>query len=365
MTHFPRILIVSPHPQIYGALQQLAAAAECRFDWAPNPSRLDELLSSGSDFDAAVLDTSSAPDAREIELAEQMRRSLGCGFVVISDHVQHAAAANGLSHCHDVYLRKPVRPTELIAAAKQICAYSGRTSIEDVPTRDPDVAKRAALRTIEGFGGLSDGVLDRIGLATTIARMPAEAIVLRENSRPTHLHAVLEGQVALITTTERDSTVTEIIGPGFPFILAAVLADTPYIQAAMTLVPSKVIRIETLRLRTEIGRDPRLLAEIIGSLSRHDRMLVRQLAELKLRSAAQRLGCFLLRLAEQQENATGITLPCSKAVLAAHLGMAPEHLSRAFVTLRSCGVTTRGPFVALGDPQTLARFARPNQKYRG
>jgi CRP/FNR family transcriptional regulator, transcriptional activator FtrB len=371
LPHFPRVLVVSPHPQIYGALQRLATAAHCRFDWAANASRLEELLANGLGFDAAVLDAASTAEANEIELADKMRRLLGCGIVVISDQVRHLAAANGWSRPYDVYLQKPVKPAELIAAAKRVCARRGRNRGGEAGTdsepaaEDPNAARRAALATVEGFADLSEDVLGRLGSAAVIDQIPSETIIFRENSRPTHLHAVLDGQVALITTAERDSTVTEILGPGCPFVLAAVLADTPYIQAARTLARSKIIRIEAMQLRAEIRKDPRLFEAMIGWLSRHDRMLVRQLADLKLRSAAQRLGCFLLRLAREQESAANVNLPCSKALLAAHLGMAPEHLSRAFVTLRSCGVTTRGPVVALSDPQTLAGFARPDQESWG
>ena len=367
LNHFPRVLVVSPHPHTYNALLRLAAAARCRFDWAADPSRLDELLANGLGFDAAVLDTASSPNASEIELAEKMRRSLGCGIVVISNQVQHLSVANGRPHGYDVYLQKPVKPAELIAAAKRVCARNGRRAdgeaetIVEQPAGDPGAAKRGALRTVEGFAGLGEDVLDKVASASVIDQMPGEMTIFHAQSLPTHLYAVLAGQVALSTTAERGSTVTEILGPGCPFVLAAVLSNTPYIQVARTLARSKIIRIEASRLRAEIRSDPQLFEAMIGSLSRHDRMLVRQLADLKLRSAPQRLGCFLLRLSREQESATRVYLPCSKVLLAAHLGMAPEHLSRAFVTLRSCGVTTRGPTVSLGDPQMLARFARPDQ----
>jgi CRP/FNR family transcriptional regulator, transcriptional activator FtrB len=347
LTDSSRVLVVAPDPHIYISLRQLAKPARLSFKWAASPSAIDGIVSSGMGFDTAILDVSPSLELGCLALADKIRQTISCGMVVMGDRPQLTIGDN------DIYLQKPVKPSALIAAAGQVCARK----IERVtPTRP-----RAALGMIEGLSHLSKGALDRIGLVTAIERVPGNQILFSENSRPTHLHAVVDGRVALTASTGCDSTVTEILGAGRPFILAAVLADTPYIQAARTLTDSTILRIEASPLRAEIGTDPQVCAAIIDSLSRHDRLLVRQLADLKLRSAAQRLGCFLLRLSREQRNAEKISLPCSKALLAAHLGMAPEHLSRAFVTLRSCGVATTGAVVSLGDLRTLERFARPDQ----
>jgi CRP/FNR family transcriptional regulator, transcriptional activator FtrB len=343
----PRVLVVASDPHLYISLRQLAKPARLRFRWAASPSAIDGIVSSGTGFDTAILDASPSLELDCLALADKIRQTISCGMVVMGDRPEHTIGD------HDIYLQKPVKPSALIGAAGQICARK----ISGVAPMRP----RAALGTIEGLSHLSEEVLDRIGRVTTIDRIPGNEILFSENTRPTHLHAVVDGRVALTASSGRDSTVTEVLGPGRPFILAAVLADTPYIQAARTLTDSAILRIEASPLRTEIGNDPQFCAAIIDSLSRHDRLLVRQLADLKLRSAAQRLGCFLLRLSREQRNAEKVSLPCSKALLAAHLGMAPEHLSRAFMTLRSCGVTTIGAAVSLGDLRTLERFARPDQ----
>jgi CRP/FNR family transcriptional activator FtrB len=99
---------------------------------------------------------------------------------------------------------------------------------------------------------------------------------------------------------------------------------------------------------------------MMASLSSHYRMLVRQVADLKLRSAAQRLGCYLLALAETQPESNRVSLSFDKKLLASRLGTRPEHLSRAFATLREYGVSTRGSTVVLRDPDKLAAFATPD-----
>ena len=67
-----------------------------------------------------------------------------------------------------------------------------------------------------------------------------------------------------------------------------------------------------------------------------------QVRDLKLRTAAQRLGCYLLaRVKDGEAVKADFRLPFDKGLLAARLGCRQENLSRAFATLRDlrCGDT--------------------------
>jgi CRP/FNR family transcriptional activator FtrB len=89
-------------------------------------------------------------------------------------------------------------------------------------------------------------------------------------------------------------------------------------------------------------------------------MIVRQVKDLKLRSSTQRLGCYLLALAREQNVEGEFRLPYDKRLLAGRLGMTPENLSRAFASLREYGVETHGSRVALHNPAALEAFAAPD-----
>jgi CRP/FNR family transcriptional activator FtrB len=92
-------------------------------------------------------------------------------------------------------------------------------------------------------------------------------------------------------------------------------------------------------LRGLAEAQPRFAGALLAVLSQECRSFMRQVAGLKRRSATQRLGCCILDLAKQQGSAI-VVLPCEKRVLSSFLGMTPEHLSRAFNTLRRHGVRT-------------------------
>ncbi len=98
-----------------------------------------------------------------------------------------------------------------------------------------------------------------------------------------------------------------------------------------------------------------------NSLSRDYRDLVRQIRDLKLRTTAQRLGCYLLALVpDPGAHAADLRLPFEKGLLAARLGCRQENLSRAFAALREFGVETRGARVSLRDIPRLTAYAMPD-----
>ena len=83
---------------------------------------------------------------------------------------------------------------------------------------------------------------------------------------------------------------------------------------------------------------------------------------MKLRSTAQRLGCYLLAMVEAPDaERAEIRLPFEKGLLAARLGCRAENLSRAFAALRAFGVETRGVRVILRDVGMLREFAVPDE----
>jgi len=86
--------------------------------------------------------------------------------------------------------------------------------------------------------------------------------------------------------------------------------------------------------------------------------MTRQVVDLKVRVAAQRLGTYLLSLVSEPAASTAeFRLPVSKGLLAPWLGCRAENLSRAFTALRAFGVETHGSRVLLHDVSRLRAYA--------
>ncbi len=217
------------------------------------------------------------------------------------------------------------------------------------------------LGEVPAFAELPDPVLARITENAERRVLSAGTLLFGQGTKPRHLHVLLDGQVGLLAIgSDGQATVVEVLRPVDQFMIAATLTDAPYLTSARALTPVRLFVIDAPALRAVVQSEPQLAGAMLGSLSRHYRMLVRQVKDLKLRSTAQRLGCFLLELADEQREARQLRLPYDKQLLAARLGTTPENLSRAFATLRGHGVQTSGATVVLGDPAALAAFAQPD-----
>jgi hypothetical protein len=94
--------------------------------------------------------------------------------------------------------------------------------------------------------------------------------------------------------------------------------------------------------------------ELAGEL----RELIKHFKNQRLRTTVERLAEWMLR-SDQDAGGTGhFVIPYGKRVLASHLGMAPENLSRNLASLAPLGVAVRGRHVSLSDRAALAQFAR-------
>jgi CRP/FNR family transcriptional activator FtrB len=141
-------------------------------------------------------------------------------------------------------------------------------------------------------------------------------------------------------------------------VLATVLAKLPYAVTAETIAASRLLVIDAVGLHSLLREDAALADSLMRGQALDFRAMVRQVCDLKLRTAAQRLGCYLLELS-QQHSARGarLRLPIGKQLLAAQLGCRPENISRAFASLRELGVETHGKLVILHDIPRLQEFA--------
>ena len=225
------------------------------------------------------------------------------------------------------------------------------------------------LRALPIFAEADADTLRRIAAIATRRHLPAPAVLFRRGDTPDGVYVLLAGKLALDVGAggEADSAVIEVVRPMSLLGLPPVLLRRPSLMTARALEVSEVLCLAAAPFRDRLEADARLGLVMLASLAREYRSVVHQLAEMKQRTAAQRLGCYLLALAHEQAGGGGgggaraVVLPCDKRTLASRLGMTPEHLSRAFAVLRARGVSSgHGRRIVLGDPERLAAFARPD-----
>ena len=217
--------------------------------------------------------------------------------------------------------------------------------------------------TVPLFEPLDPPLLKRIEAITEVLNVPADRVLSQQGAIPEFLHVLLEGQVALSSTAADGTTaLVEVLHPVDHFVLASVLTGLPYLMTARTVTPCRLLAIESVGLLDLVEREAALANTLLRSISREFRTMVRQVRDLKLRTTAQRLGCYLLaRVKDGEATSADFRLPFDKGLLAARLGCRQENLSRAFAALRAYGVETHGSRVILHDIPRLKALAVPDE----
>ncbi len=221
----------------------------------------------------------------------------------------------------------------------------------------------ATLRVVPMFERLDAELLGRINAITDLVKVAPGVELCRQGAFPDRLHILLDGQVTLSgAASDGTLAVVEVVHPAAHFVLAAVLKELPYLMSAHAVTPSRLLLLDAAALRALLEQAPPLALALMRAEAQDFRAMVRQVRDLKLRSAAQRLGCYLLALVRDPTVQTAdLRLPFDKGLLAARLGCRQENLSRAFATLRAHGVETHGARVLLHDIRRLREFAVPDE----
>lgn len=172
---------------------------------------------------------------------------------------------------------------------------------------------------------------------------------------------VLEGRVNLFALTDKgDQTIIEVFDKGWTFAEAAMFSSGRFPLNAEVNAATRLLSVPVAPFLRRLSEHRDLAFQMLSALSRWQRHLLFEIAELKSKSPVQRLGAFLLHLAGADDGvsdgAVEVRLPVTKTVLASRIGIAPESLSRAIARLRSVGVESRGRDLVITDVAALHRF---------
>lgn len=221
--------------------------------------------------------------------------------------------------------------------------------------------------TVRQFNLFADLTVDevrRLLRGATSRLYPRNTMLFSQGDSANRFYLVLEGRVKLVKTTESgDEGIVEVFTAGQSFGEAAMFASRRFPVGAEVLSDARLIQVPADSFMAELARAPEISFKLLATLSRHHRHLVRQLSELKLKSPGQRLGVYLLSLADAVANAVAegravVQFPVDKGVVAGRVGITPESLSRALIRLRDNGVHCRGREVVIEDIEALRSFCR-------
>ena len=212
-------------------------------------------------------------------------------------------------------------------------------------------------RSIHVFSKVSDACLPSLLKSASMRYLPARTILFDEGDRATAIHSLIHGSVELFSEPNGRRSTIAIIRSVKPFVLTS-LSDDVNPMAARTLERSEILLVPLKVVHELIESDPSFGRVIMYELANEFRELIEDFKNHRLRTTTERLAEWILR-SDHDSGSTGhFVIPYGKRVLASHLGMAPENLSRNLASLAPLGVAVRGRHVSLSDRAALAQFAR-------
>lgn len=186
-----------------------------------------------------------------------------------------------------------------------------------------------------------------------------DAAVLHHADAANSLLLVLKGWVKLTRQTpDGKETIVGLCTEGDVLGEAALFAHASYPYHAQALVgDTELLFIPAGTIRQLVAQHGWLSASLMELLHGRNGQAQLKLEQMNTMSAAQRLGCFLLRLCNTQPSGMKrLQVPVEKHIVAAYLGMKPETLSRSQQQLKPLGITTQGHEVVVEQIEKLREF---------
>lgn len=175
-----------------------------------------------------------------------------------------------------------------------------------------------------------------------------------------YFYLVQEGWVKLFRETlDGTQSIVDILPKGHIFGETSLFENDLYPYSAEAVEPTKLIQIPIGILKTEIENNNKLAMNMLASMARYRRQQDREIEHRTIQNAPQRIGCFLLRLANQDEDGpVTIHLPYDKTLVASRLGMQPETFSRALAKLKdTTGIRIKGATIEMDNLEQLTRYS--------
>lgn len=205
---------------------------------------------------------------------------------------------------------------------------------------------------------LADGLIER---AIVHSYDRGETIFLQDEPAAA-VHIVLEGWAKLFRISANGSeAVVGVFPRGRSFGEAAAFQEDVYPVTAEAVTDCRLLQVRAAMILEEMKSHPEICTAILAATFKHLHSLVEQVEHLKAHSGAKRVAEFLLELCPVNEGACAVTLPYDKILIAGHLGMKPESLSRAFLRLRETGIRVKQNHAAIADVERLRKYVEEDR----
>jgi CRP/FNR family transcriptional activator FtrB len=195
--------------------------------------------------------------------------------------------------------------------------------------------------------------LDLLAEQAILHRVPSGSTLFEQAETPSFAQFLVAGSVELIGVSGANETLIEVVRPIDLLLPAAVLNRQPYLARGRVQEEAHLVLIRAETFREAVATDHVLCLAILACLAAQFRRQVKLVKNLKLRSAEERVGCYLLGLMPEATAHVSVRLPLEKRLIAWQLGMTRETFSRVLAAMAPYGLRIIGDTVEVADTAAL------------
>lgn len=209
------------------------------------------------------------------------------------------------------------------------------------------------------FGGLSEPETRLLSDIAVKRDFRKGSVIFFEGECCEGFYVVAVGQVKVTKISAKGKEqILYVLESGEPFGQLALYHGDAYPATAFALSKCTCLFFPRQAFLKLISEVPLLPFKMLVFIARRHRELVRQLENISLKEAPERLAGYLLLLAKEGEGSETVTLPISKEQLSHLLGTSPETLSRVFSKMAEEGmISMDGKKIAILKPDELERLS--------
>jgi CRP-like cAMP-binding protein len=207
------------------------------------------------------------------------------------------------------------------------------------------------------FYGIDSNSKNEIGAIMRKKSFKKDEVIFFYEDKATTVYVVESGKIKLSRETADGvesvifiATNGEVIGENLLF------GENQYSYTATALSDLEVYAISLPELRMVIKSSPQMANNANQILLQRNLRLQKELEHIKIQSAPQRIGCFILGNCGKDHGRASFELPFEKGLIAAKLGMKPETFSRALNELKNQGVKVDGKEVVVESIEKLSAY---------
>jgi CRP/FNR family transcriptional regulator len=218
------------------------------------------------------------------------------------------------------------------------------------------------MRSCNFFKSLDEQTLQLIRPTVKRVFQPKNTVIFHEGERCRGFYIVESGAVKLYKeSSDAKEHVLYVAMPGDCFGEAALFLGTGYPASAAAVQDSALILLRKDDFMALLQEKPEVSLKLMASMATWAHRLIGSIESLTLKDASDRFANYILsRVPEGSEDGVIIELGMPKRVLASHLGMTGETLSRLLARYEEDGlIEVQGrklKILSIGDLENVAGF---------